>query len=359
MQCPPRTSAQFAGTLSRFWAGSKKARRDFPPPSSVRAVGTPGTAILATPALIPAAPAAHPPTVVHAQDLWTSLQLLVVNGGIRMVVGIAILCIGWMLATWAKRGLEAGLARLPLDATLKPLLASLARYAVLLLTLLLVIGNFGVQTTSLIAVLGAAGLAIGLALQGTLSNVASGVMLLVLRPFRVGQFVQIASDHQGTVREIGLFTTMIITRDGVYVSIPNSEIFGATITNFSRERTRRATFLVPVDRANDLDKVQQIIVETLAGIDGAMTEPAPSAVVVEIQEYTVVFKARCYARSLDYWKVLWPAQQAVATALNRAEILLPVTRQAPVVRNEPQSDLTRVQSHGAEPTPPMASGEVR
>src|SRR5437763_7700847 len=117
-----------------------------------------------------------------------------------------------MLATWAKRGLEVALTRLPLDLTLKPLIASMARYAILLLTVLLVVQQFGVQTTSLIAVLGAAGLAIGLALQGTLSNVASGVMLLILRPFRVGQFVEVAGGRQGTVRDIGVFTTLMITR---------------------------------------------------------------------------------------------------------------------------------------------------
>jgi len=304
-------------------------------------------------------PAAHVPApMTHATpDLWTQIQLLVVGGGIRIVVGIVILCAGWILATWAKRGLESGLARLPIDLTLKPLLASLARYAILLLTLLLVIGNFGVQTTSLIAVLGAAGLAIGLALQGTLSNVASGVMLLVLRPYRVGQFVEIASGRQGTVREIGLFTNLLVTRDGVYVSIPNSEIFGATIINYSRERLRRVTFLVPVDRANDLAKAQKVIVETLAGLDGVMSEPAPTAIVNEIQEYVVLFKARCHARSMDYWKVLWPAQMAVATALNQADVLLPVTRQAAVVRNEPQSALTRTQPLDGEPTPPMSSTE--
>jgi len=179
--------------------------------------------------------------------LWLQLQLLIVSGGLKLLVGIIILVAGWMAATWAKRGLEAGLARLPIDLTLKPLIASLTRYAILLLTVLLVVQQFGVQTTSLIAVLGAAGLAIGLALQGTLSNVASGVMLLILRPFRVGQFVEVAGGRQGTVREIGLFTTLIITRDGVYVSIPNSAIFGAVAINFTRERTRRVVFAVPVD----------------------------------------------------------------------------------------------------------------
>jgi small conductance mechanosensitive channel len=269
------------------------------------------------------------------------MQLLVVNGGIKLVLGIVILVAGWTLATWAKRGLERGLAHLPIDTTLKPLIASLARYGILILTLLLVISNFGVQTTSLIAVLGAAGLAVGLALQGTLSNVASGVMLLVLRPFRVGQFVDIAGGHQGTVREIGLFTSIIITRDGIYVSIPNSEIFTATITNYSRERLRRVKFDVPVDRANDLDRVQQVMTDTLKATSLVINEPAPSVVVTVLQEYTAVMTARAMVRNPDYWKALYALQKDVQQALNAAGILLPVTRQAPVVRNEPQSPLTR------------------
>lgn len=267
--------------------------------------------------------------------LVTELQLIVVNGGLRLATGIVILVIGWMAATWAKRGLEAGLARLPIDLTLKPLIASLARYGILVLTVLLVVQQFGVQTTSLIAVLGAAGLAVGLALQGTLSNVASGVMLLVLRPFRVGQFVEIAKGRQGTVREIGLFTTLIITRDGVYVSIPNSSIFGDDIVNYTRERTRRVTFTVPVDRVNDLELVEKTIVEALGANALVLKEPAPSAVVHELQEYAVVMRARAHVRSADYWRALWALQKEVKTALDKADILIAVTRQAAINRAEP------------------------
>jgi len=275
-----------------------------------------------------------------APGLWTQLQLLVVDGGIRLVAGIAILVAGWLIAGWIKRGLESGLEQLPIDPTLKPLIASLSRYVILLVTTLLVIEQLGVQTTSLIAVLGAAGLAIGLALQGTLSNVASGVMLLVIRPFRVGQFVEIASGHQGTVREIGLFTTIIITRDSVYVSIPNSEIFTATITNFTRERLRRVRFAVPVDRANDPEKVAQIVVAALQAHSLVMREPSPSASISAVEEYAVEMSAYAHVRSADYWQALPALQMAVQKALNAAGILLPVTRQAPVVRNEPQSPLT-------------------
>jgi small conductance mechanosensitive channel len=290
---------------------------------------------LATP--VPAlAPAAHTAVTQPTPSLVTELQLIVVNGGLRLAVGIVILVIGWMAATWAKRGLEAGLARLPIDLTLKPLIASLVRYAILILTVLLVVQQFGVQTTSLIAVLGAAGLAVGLALQGTLSNVASGVMLLVLRPFRVGQFVEIAKGRQGTVREIGLFTTMLVTRDGVYVAIPNSSIFGADIINYTRERIRRVTFTVPVDWVNDLEMVEKTIVAALTANALVLKEPAPSAVAYELQEYAVVMRARAYVRSADYWRGLWALQKEVKTALDQAKVLIAVTRQAAINRSEPQ-----------------------
>jgi small conductance mechanosensitive channel len=194
--------------------------------------------------------------------------------------------------------------------------------------------QFGVQTTSLIAVLGAAGIAIGLALQGTLSNVASGVMLLLLRPFRVGQFVEVAKGRQGTVREIGLFTTLIITRDGVYISIPNSAIFGGDILNFTRERTRRVVFDVPVDWANDLELVEKTIVAALAANDLVLKEPPPDAVVQALREYAVVLRARAHVRSADYWKAYRVLQKEVKAALDRAGILTAVTRQAQIVRSE-------------------------
>ena len=280
-------------------------------------------------------PPAHTTLATPTPSLTAQLQLLVVDGGLRLVVGIIILVIGWTVATWAKRGLEAGLARVPMDLTLKPLIASMARYIILVLTLLLVVQQFGVQTTSLIAVLGAAGLAIGLALQGTLSNVASGVMLLVLRPFRVGQFVEIAGGRQGTVREIGLFTTMLVTRDSVYVSIPNSEIFGAVVINFTRERVRRVTFEVPVDWVNDVEQIEKTILGAIKANDLVLTDPAPSVIVSELKDYAMTMRARAYVRSADYWRALWALQKEVKIALDKGRILPAVPRQAPIIRNEP------------------------
>jgi len=285
--------------------------------------------------------AAHAAVTQPTPSLVAQLQLLVVDGGLRLAVGILILVLGWTAATYAKRGLDAGLARVPMDLTLKPLIASLARYTILILTLLLVVGQFGVQTTSLIAVLGAAGLAVGLALQGTLSNVASGVMLLVLRPFRVGHFVEVAGGRQGTVREIGLFTTLLITRDGVYVSIPNSSIFGAVVVNYTRERLRRVAFIVPVDWVNDVEKVETVMIEALAANELVLKEPPPSVVLNEIGEYAMMMRARAYVRSPDYWRALWSLQKDIKIALDKAGILSAGNRQAPIVRNEPLSPVNR------------------
>lgn len=263
----------------------------------------------------------------------STVNVLLVNEGLSVVAGSLILVIGWLAATWAKRLTTRALAHLPLDLTLKPLLASLVRYTILAVTVILVLGQFGVQTTSLIAVMGAAGLAIGLALQGTLSNVAAGVMLLVLRPFRVGHFVQ-AGGQSGTVREIGLFTTIMTTRDLVYVSVPNSAIFGGVIVNYTREPLRRASFELPVDFNNDLDKVERAILAALDANSHVHKTPAPWVGVIELQEYAVRVGVRCYIRSEDYWKALPSIQKDVKAALDRAGILIAVARQAPIMRDD-------------------------
>ena len=296
-----------------------------------------------------------PAAVTHPEPGFIeAMQVMLVNSGLRLVGAVVILCIGWTLATYIKRWLDKGLAHIPMDATLKPLLAQLVRYAILIITLILVMEQFGVQTTSLIAVMGAAGLAIGLAMQGTLSNVAAGVMILILRPFRVGHFIS-AAGQEGTVREIGLFTTLIVTRDQVYVSIPNSSVFSGVVTNYTKERLRRVAFKVPVDAFNDLDTVEKLITDTLLANALVMKEPAPSAVVAELQEYAVVMKARAYVRSPDYWQALYALQKEVQQALRGAGILIPVTRQAPVRRNEPLSDITT----GERESPPAPTAQWR
>jgi small conductance mechanosensitive channel len=281
-----------------------------------------------------------PPAAQTTPPFLVQMQLLLVDGGVRFIAAIAILVVGWMLATYVKKWVMAGLERLPIDLTLKPLLGSLFRYAVLILTFILVLGQFGVQTTGLIAVMGAAGLAVGLALQGTLSNVAAGVMLLILRPFRVGQFVEVGN-RQGTVREIGLFTTILVTRDAIYISIPNSSVFGTTIINYTREPHRRVDFTVPVDVVNDVALVEKTITEALAANTHVLKNPAPWVGISTLQEYTMVMFVRGFVISRDYWQALPSIQKDVKLAMDKAGILPAVTRQAPAIRNEPQSGLNR------------------
>jgi small conductance mechanosensitive channel len=263
----------------------------------------------------------------------SSLNILIINEGLSIVAGTLILIIGWLVSTWAKRLTARGLAHLPLDLTLKPLLASLVRYMILIVTVILVLGQFGVQTTSLIAVLGAAGLAVGLALQGTLSNVAAGVMLLLLRPFRVGQFVRVGG-VSGTVSEIGLFTTLLTTRDLIYISVPNSSVWSGIITNYTREPLRRVNFNLPIDFMNDLDEVERVLMEALKANAHVLKTPEPWVGVDSIGEYAVSMFVRCYIKSQDYWKALPSIQKDVKTAIDKAGILIAVTRQAVAVRNE-------------------------
>jgi small conductance mechanosensitive channel len=165
-----------------------------------------------------------------AAVLWTNLT----HYGLALFGAVVILILGWWLAGWTSRSLHKSLAKRQwMDATLLPLIVSTVHYAILIGALLAVLDQFGIQMTSLVAVLGAAGLAIGLALQGTLSNVAGGVMLVVLRPFHVGQTIQAAS-FSGTVQEVGLFATVIRADDNRVITVPNKLLSDAPIINFSR-----------------------------------------------------------------------------------------------------------------------------
>src|SRR3954466_10010574 len=201
------------------------------------------------------------PSVASVPGELPTVTAMVMHGAVNVTIAVLILVAGWILARCVGRWVRDWVGRSHyIDATLKPLVATFARYLILALTIVAVLGQFGVQTTSLIALLGAAGLAVGLALQGTLSNVASGVMLLVLRPFRVFEKIKV-TDVAGTVREIGLFRTEIITDDGNFVSVPNATIFSGTIINVSREKNRRTNFAVEIDRGEDIDAVEKTILE--------------------------------------------------------------------------------------------------
>ena len=208
-----------------------------------------------------------------------------------------------------------------IDKTLAPILAALVRYAILTLTVVVTLGNFGVETTSIIAVLGAAGLAIGLALQGTLSNVAAGLMLLFLRPFKIGDWVE-AAGVSGSVREIGLFTTIIDTFDNVFISVPNSAIWTSNIINHARYGTRRLDLDIGVSYDSNLDDVEAAMME-LADDPRVLTDPAPRFLVVSYGDSAINVRLRAYAEYDDFFDLYWDLNRSLKGVLDARGIDIP------------------------------------
>lgn len=266
------------------------------------------------------------PETMHAVELW------LVGSATNFLVAVFILIAGWIASHWAALWTRRALDRLQqFDETLKPLLSRLVRYAVLVAAAIEVVQRFGVETTSLIAIVGAAGLAFGLALQGTLSNVVAGVMLLVLRPFRIGDGIQVAG-QSGTVREIGLFTTILLADDLAVVSIPNSSIFGGVIVNNSREPLRRVNFIVSIDFSNEIDTAQKVVLDVLTHDPRVLKSPASMTGVAALHEYGIDIVVRCWVRNDDYETFLFTLQKAIKERFHAAGIAIPARRQTAAAR---------------------------
>ncbi len=243
--------------------------------------------------------------------------------GLEMVGAIAILLIGWWFSGRAHDLVLRALNRLPrVDDTLKPFLSSLVRYFIIVVTLVAVLAEFGVQTTSIIAVLGAAGLAIGLALQGTLQNIAAGIMLLLLRPFRVGDYID-AEGIAGTVNVIGLFTTDMTTFDGIYRSVPNSELWNRNILNYSRNPTRRLDLPVGISYEDDVEQALALLLEHLGQDERVLPDPEPQVLVTGLGDSSVDLTLRCWANRTDFWSLRFDLTRNVKLWLDAAGIGIP------------------------------------
>ena len=237
------------------------------------------------------------------EDAMKEGMSLLTTYGLKVIGAILILIVGKMVANWVQKRVAAWLSRSgKFDATLQGFLSNLARYVVLIATFLAVLGQFGIETTSLIAVLGAASLAIGLALQGTLSNVAAGVMLLVFRPFKAGDFVETAG-IAGSVKTITLFITELATPDNVQILVPNSQVWGSIVKNFSHHTTRRVDFVLGIDYGDDIDKAQSVVQEVVKADSRVLADPAPMVVVGNLGESSVDLTIRVWCQAGDYWPV--------------------------------------------------------
>ncbi len=275
----------------------------------------------------------------QTRELIENVIAIGVEYGVDIVGAIVLLVVGWIVAGWIRRVIRRTLDRVPaLDETLKPLIANLVRYAVLIFVLIAVLNQFGVQTTSIIAVLAATGLAIGLALQGMLANVASGVMLLFLRPFNVGEYVE-AGGIAGTVAEIGLFNTEIKSSAGPGLVVPNSKIWDGPITNFSRNPTRRFDIAVGIGYDDDIDGAMALLKGLLTGDDRVLDEPEPLVVVQELGDSAVIIKLRAWTRSGDYGATVWDLNKEIITELQATGYSIPF----------PQRDVHIVSGEAASP----------
>ncbi len=242
--------------------------------------------------------------------------------GIRLAVALAIFVIGRWLVTRIVALLESRLVKRANDETLTRFICSIMRWVGLLFVVIAALDHLGVDTTSLIALLGAAGLAIGLALQGSLGNFAAGVMLIVFKPFKKGDFVE-AGGAMGTVDSISIFTTTMTTADNKEIIVPNGSVIGSNITNFSARSTRRVDMVFGMSYDGDIRKAKQILESIIASDSRVLPEPAPVIQLSELADSSVNFIVRPWVNAADYWPVLWGTTEAVKTRFDEEGISIP------------------------------------
>lgn len=209
-----------------------------------------------------------------------------------------------------------------IDETLFTFLGSIARYALLAFAGIFVLARFGIQTASLVAVIGAAGLAIGLALQGTLANLAAGVMLVVFRPFKIGDFVELGG-FAGTVKNVSLFTTELATPDNVQIILPNGQVFGAAIKNYSFHDTRRVDLIFGVSYGSDLKAAERILNELVNADDRILSDPETFVKVTNLGDSSVDFTVRAWVDADDYWDVKFDLTRNAKDAFDKGGIEIP------------------------------------
>jgi small conductance mechanosensitive channel len=263
-----------------------------------------------------------------------ALSEMLVAYSSRVAVALVVLLIGWIFAGWVGGITRRALAKTKFDETLAKFLCKLARWSILLLVILACLSVFGVETTSFAAVLGSAGIAIGLAFQGTLGNFASGVMLLMFRPFQVGDVVTV-DGITGMVDEIALFTTSLDTFDNRRFIVPNGTVFGNTIENISFHSQRRADVAIGVAYSADIDRTREVLMEVARNVPGALDDPEPAVILLDLGDSSVNWSLRVWAKAENFLAVKQAATRAAKLALDEANIDIPFPQMDVHVDNAP------------------------
>ena len=257
-----------------------------------------------------------------AQQTMESVTELVSMWGIRVVGAITVLIIGRVVAGMVRSALRRGLERSNMDSTLIPFLSGMAYYLMITFVIIAVLGIFGIPTAQFVAVLGAAGLAVGLAMQGTLSNFAAGVMLLIFRPFRVGDYVE-AAGTAGSVQSIGVFSPALNTPDNIQIIVPNSVIYGQIIKNYSTNKTRRIDLVVGVSYSDDLGRAADTIRQVLGADPRVLEDPEPTVAVSEMADSSMNIVVRPWCKASDYWSLRCDLTRTLKEQLEAAGCSIP------------------------------------
>lgn len=255
-------------------------------------------------------------------DVITMLKTSGVDFAINLATAAVIFYVGRMLVRLLTRGIRTVMEKQEVDKTLITFVSNLVNMVLLMVVIIAAIGALGVQTTSFIAVLGAAGLAIGLALQGSLSNFAAGVLIVFFRPYKVGDWVE-AAGIAGSVEEVQILTTVLKTGDNKRVIVPNAQIMNSVITNYSANDTRRVDMVVGVSYSDDLDKVRDAVQEIIAADQRILDEPACTIAVSELADSSVNFVVRPWVQTSDYWSVKFDLTEAIKKRFDKDGISIP------------------------------------
>lgn len=249
-------------------------------------------------------------------------RLMLMEYGPRFLGALLLLIIGWWAIGKITGFMRSRMEKQGIDASLTPFLVSLTGALLKILLLISVIGTLGIEMTSFVAILGAFGLAVGMALSGTLQNFAGGVMLLIFKPFKVGDFIE-AQGYSGSVKEIQIFNTILTTPDNKTIIIPNGGLSTGSMVNYSTEPLRRVDFTFGIGYGDDVDKAKSVINYIIANDKRILTDPEPFVAVSELADSSVNFAVRVWAKGADYWGVYFMMQEAIYKEFNAAELNIP------------------------------------
>ena len=256
------------------------------------------------------------------QGVFDAAWVFVTNNYLPVVSAIVILILGRMAAGWARKLARKGLESGEVDATLVPFVAKLVYYGVMAVVVIAALNRLGVATTSVVAIFGAASLAVGLAMQGTLANFASGVMLLIFRPFDIGDYVD-AGGTVGTVMEIGIFSTTLRSPDNIKITVPNSQVYGTTISNYNGNDTRRVDLVMGISYDDNIQTAIDTIRKIVTAHELVHADPEPQIAVANLGNSSVDLVVRPWCNTADYWALKFDLNRSLKEGLEGAGCSIP------------------------------------